>query len=105
MDPKEVFSAMQKGNCILVDVREEDELRSEGIAEGALWMPTSKMDTDEWTSFKQKLPKGKDIVCYCKSGMRSGRVAGLLCAEGFQAKNLGGFSVWKNAQLPTKKFA
>lgn len=106
MTPKEAQQLLQKGQAILVDVREADELRESGMAEGALWMPLSEMadDTDQWQSFKKNLPKDKQVLLYCKSGGRSGRMAQFLCCDGVQAVNIGGFCDWKGAGLPVKPF-
>jgi rhodanese-related sulfurtransferase len=105
VDLKKIQAEVQSGKAILLDVREEEELVAEGMAEGALWMPTSKMDADEWRDFKKNLPKEKTIVVYCRSGARSGRVAALLSAEGFLTQNAGGLKDWKAAGLPIKQFA
>ncbi len=106
MDPKEAYTLVNAKKAVLVDVREEEELKESGLAEGALWMPTSKMDDDEpqWKSFKSTLPKGQPIIFYCRSGARSGRVAEFLRQEGFDTHNMGGFSAWTAAKLPVKKF-
>lgn len=106
MSPNEAHSLIQAGKALLVDVREEDELRETGIAEGAQWMPLSAMcdDTPEWQAFKAALPRDKQIFLYCKSGGRSGRMAEFLACEGIKAENLGGFLAWKNAGLPVKVY-
>lgn len=106
MTHKEAHELVKSGHAILIDVREEEELQESGIAEGALWMPCSKMDEEnaEWMAFKGKLPKDKPIILYCRSGARSGRAAEFLRMDGFDTVNLGGFKDWAGAQLPVKKF-
>ncbi len=105
MDPKTAQSLLAEGKALLVDVREAEELKESGTAEGALWMPTSKMQEDEkeWQDFRKLLSKDKEIILYCRSGTRSGRVAEFLQAEGFRATNMGGFKDWKAAGLPIRK--
>jgi rhodanese-related sulfurtransferase len=68
-------------------------------------MPTSKIAEDhpDWQAFKQKLPKDKTIVLYCRSGARSGRVAEFLAQEGYTTSNMGGFCEWLDANLPIQK--
>jgi rhodanese-related sulfurtransferase len=106
MDPKQAWASVQEGKAVLVDVREEEELRESGLAEGALWMPTSKMheDDEEWARFKRDLPRDKEVILYCRSGQRSGRVAEFLAQDGFRTSNAGGFKDWKAAGLPVKNF-
>lgn len=106
MDLKSAYQLTQSKQALLVDVREADELRESGTAAGAVWMPTSKIGEchPDWEAFKKALPKDKQIFFFCRSGARSGRVAGMLAAEGYQTVNLGGFSAWKEAQLPTMAF-
>ena len=102
----EAQSLVQAGKALLVDVREEAELRQSGLAEGAVWMPLSEMedDSDRWRDFRAKLPKDKQILLYCKSGGRSGRVAEFLACDGFRTENLGGFCDWRAAGLPVVPF-
>jgi rhodanese-related sulfurtransferase len=106
MNATEAFQLLEKKDAILIDVREEMELQESGFASGAIWMPTSKIGENhpDWDQLKRSLPKNKQIILYCKSGARSGRIAELLAQEGFQTVNLGGFSVWKAAQLPVSSF-
>jgi len=106
MTPQEAQSLLQAGKAILVDVREEFELRQSGIAEGAVWMPLSAIEdeTDQWREFRAKLPKDKQILLYCKVGGRSARVADCLACEGFNTVNIGGFCEWKGAGLPVVPF-
>jgi len=106
MDPKEAYGLLQNRLAILVDVREEQELKESGIAEGAAWMPTSKISENhaDWTNFKKSLSKDKQVIFYCRSGARSGRVAELLAQEGFSTANAGGFGAWQALGLPVKKF-
>lgn len=106
MHPKEAHQLYQAGKAIIVDVREEEELRESGMAENSLWMPCSKMTEDdaEWKAFREKLPKDKTICFYCRSGARSGRVTEAMKLEGIEAVNIGGLKDWKEAGLPTTSF-
>src|SRR5690606_24670914 len=92
MKPAEAYQLMKDGKAILVDVREEDELKASGIAEGAQWMPLSQFEerSQEWEEFQNSLPKDKKIVFYCHSGGRSGRIAEYLRQEGYDTANAGG---------------
>ena len=90
--------------AVLVDVREEDEVK-DGMAADAQWMPMSKIEADDpaWVAFQKKLPKDKKIVLYCAVGGRAGRVAKMLSEKGFKTANMGGFASWVAAGLPVKK--
>lgn len=106
MEPAQIHKLVQAGKAILLDVREESELKASGIAEGAAWLPTSKISEnhEDWQDFKKKLPKDKEIVIYCAVGGRAGRVAELLSQEGYHTHNMGGLKEWQAAKLPVKKF-
>jgi rhodanese-related sulfurtransferase len=105
MTPNESKQLLQSGKAILIDVREEEELRATGFAEAALWMPTSKISEDhsDWLAFKAKLPKDKKIILYCRSGNRSGRIAEFLRCEGYDTENMGAFQAWVAAGLAVSK--
>ena len=106
IQPKEAHELANRGQAVIVDVREEHELRETGQVAGSWWLPTSKMHADEpeWKGFLARLPKEKKIAVYCRSGQRSGRVSEYLKLEGFDAVNLGGFKDWQAAGLPTQAF-
>lgn len=106
MTPQEAQTLVKQGKALLLDVREEHELKSTGTAEGAMWIALSELveDTDLWRDFKRVLPKDKTLILYCKLGGRSGRMAEFLACEGFQTVNLGGFGDWVDAGLPVVPF-
>lgn len=75
---------------ILLDVREDDELRTASIA-GAHHIPMSEIPARA-----HELPKQKEIVVICHHGGRSERVVTFLESQGFtDAINLdGGIDQW-----------
>ena len=87
-----------KDNLILLDVREKKE-RSDGYLEGDKHIPLSSVK-DQLGS----LDKNKKVLVYCRTGSRSGHIAGLLTRNGFEkVYNLkGGINAWKRAKLPFK---
>jgi rhodanese-related sulfurtransferase len=105
MTPKSAFEEVKAGRALLVDVREEEELKETGFAEGALWMPMSRMEEGDplWADFQRRAKEQKHLIFYCRSGNRSGRVATFLAGEGYATSNMGGFKDWQAAQLPVKK--
>jgi len=94
--PEEVKTALDKGEIVLIDVRTPQEFMFEHI-EGALLLPMSFFKAEALPT-----QDGKRIVFYCGSSMRSGRVAGLAKAAGYDpiAHLQGGFGKWKEAQMP-----
>lgn len=109
VEPKGVYERVKSGQAILVDVRESDEI-SLGMAEPARWMPTSEIHegSAKWKAFLESLPSGsaqksKAIVLYCRSGRRAASVAAQLSDLGYRTENMGTYSAWEAAGLPTKK--
>ncbi|MCM2278584.1 MAG: rhodanese-like domain-containing protein [Oligoflexia bacterium] len=104
VSPREVEGMLRNDFAVLIDVREEPEIK-EGMADRALWFPTSKIEANDpsWKEFVAKLPKDKQIVFYCRRGRRSGIAAQKLASEGFRTANMGAFQDWVDAGLPVKK--
>lgn len=90
----EVKSRLNAGDKInLVDVREPDENAEFNI--GGILMPLGRiqnMQIDELESLKEE-----EVVCYCRSGNRSGQACMILDMLGFKnTKNLtGGMLAWQ----------
>ncbi|MEO6313876.1 MAG: rhodanese-like domain-containing protein [Chitinophagaceae bacterium] len=88
--------AVQAGGAQLLDVRTPEEFKS-GYIKGAL--------NADWQNEKQfaqqvkKLDKAAPVYLYCLSGIRSGKAADWLAANGFkEIVNLeGGIQAWKAA--------
>jgi rhodanese-related sulfurtransferase len=101
--PAEAAAKVQSGEAVLVDVREAGEWR-DGVAQPAALLPLSDLrgPRKQWSGFLQK-NRGRTLILYCASGLRSGSAAGLLKKEGFTVYNLGGFGRWTSAGLPTRK--
>ncbi|MCM2323518.1 MAG: rhodanese-like domain-containing protein [Oligoflexia bacterium] len=105
VSPREVDGLLRNDFAVLLDVREESEIKAEGMADRALWFPSSKIEANDpsWREFLGKLPRDKQIVIYCRSGRRSGLAADKLAKEGFRVSNMGAFQDWVKAGLPVKK--
>ncbi len=97
LSPNEALAKVKQG-AIILDVRSPLERQ-------ALSIPGSKtIPLDELANKLETLPKGKEIICQCASGMRSARAARALAAQGFTVHNLsGGIQAWQQAGLPVKK--
>ena len=104
ISPREALGEARNEFAIIVDVREKSELK-DGFAEGAIWIPTSKIKNNdpEWTKFLESTSKDKKLIFYCAAGVRAGKAAALAAAQGFKSANMGGFDDWVTAGLPVKK--
>ncbi len=104
ISPTDASKLAGENKAIIVDVREVDEIMN-GKIKGSKEIPLSLM-TSEKQRFEKELellPKDKEILVYCRSGRRSGIVGAKLKEKGYNVKNLGGFSDWEKAGLPTEK--
>ena len=66
ISPEEALSRAEKGEIILIDVREPEELAVVAI-EGAVNIPMSAFDTDAVIA----VAEGREIVFFCKMGGRA----------------------------------
>ena len=85
-------------NVVILDVRKVDEF-AEGHIKGAILIDQFQSDFVEQA--QAKLPKGKTIAVYCRSGRRSANAAGKLADIGYKCVNLkGGILAWKKVDMP-----
>lgn len=101
---KDAAQRISDGSAVLVDVREPSEWAETGVAEPAYLLSKSSLEdgSGEWKSFLAQ-NKEKEIYLICRSGSRAGQIARALTQQGLRATNLGGFSAWKKAGLPTRE--
>lgn len=80
----------QSKNRLLIDVREPDEYKS-GFIPGAKNIPLSQLEKR-----LGEIPKDRDVLLYCRSGMRSKSAARILSKQGYArlAHLQGGVSSW-----------
>ena len=105
LSPEEVQRKVSRGEAVLIDVRESDEVREEYI-QTAWWVPLSQLESQPENLIK-KLPKeiwDKEIYTYCRSGMRSGKARKILQKFGFKKVfNAGAIRSLKKSSLPISK--
>lgn len=89
---------LDKGEAVLVDVREANEYAAERIP-GAVLHPLSTFNP-----FKLPPIRGKKLVLHCAVGQRSRQAAELCLAAGIEeiANVQGGIRAWKEAGLKTE---
>lgn len=101
--PKEMYADVLAGKAVLIDVRENEEVK-EGMIDKALSIPLSKMEADKPATITQvkNVSGGKDIYVYCRSGRRSQVFIDHLKTEKVRAQNAGGYQDLITAGLPKK---
>lgn len=96
-DVTEVHRLLTSGAATVIDIREDGELQAQHVP-GMLHIPMSEIQDR-----LDELPTDTEIVLFCRSGNRSGRVADLLNAMGDWgdvANCVGGILAWAQAGLP-----
>lgn len=101
---EEASRLVTAGAAVLVDVREPDEWAETGVAKPAHLLALSDLTgpRQKWKAFLNQ-HRQREFILYCRSGGRSGNAGRILAGEGFKVANLGGFSVWTAAGLPTRQ--
>lgn len=88
----EAARALVDRGALLVDVRSPAEF-AEGHLPGAINVPVQELEA---TVDSLSANRGRQIVVYCRSGVRSARARRALLKAGFaQVEDLGGLSNWK----------
>jgi len=93
-------------DTIFVDIRDVRELEREGMIPNALHAPRGMLEfwvDPESPYFKPVFGEGKRLILYCASAWRSALATETLQKMGLPrvAQLEGGFSAWKQANLPT----
>ena len=99
ISPAEAQQQTDRGDAVLIDVREEEDWR-EDHAKGAKHLSRGSIELE----IEEQVPDPKTpIVCYCGGGSRSALVAESLQKMGYEnVRSLaGGFRAWKEAGLPS----
>jgi len=83
---------------LVLDVRQPDEFRT-GHVTGAKLIPLNELSRR-----MGELPRGREIVCICATGNRSGTASKTLAKAGFTVFNAqGGMLAWRREKLPVQK--
>jgi rhodanese-related sulfurtransferase len=101
---EEAAKRVASGKAVLVDVREPAEWAETGVAAPAALLPMSDFNGGQklWKNFLAE-NAGKELILYCRSGSRSGRVAAKLAEQGVSVFNAGAFKDWTAAGLPVRQ--
>lgn len=96
--PSDALVSLEKGEAVLIDVREFSEVKLEKI-------PVERVLNQPMSVIMDRLPyisKNQNIILICQAGVRSVRAANLLDKQGYpNVANLeGGITMWKALGLP-----
>lgn len=93
---------LNKDDALAIDVREDKEITSDGMINGARHITLGQLPTRIAELEKNKK---QPILVYCRSGSRSGHACQMLTKAGFEnVSNLsGGILAWESANLPLSK--
>jgi rhodanese-related sulfurtransferase len=99
LTPEEVAKEIE-GGALIVDIREEEELRSEGRIPDAVSAPRGMLEflVDPTSSYhREEFQPDRRIVLYCASGGRSALAADTMQRMGYSqvAHMDGGLKAWK----------
>jgi rhodanese-related sulfurtransferase len=104
--PAEARALIERGNVLVVDVRDNAELQSGGKIKGALNVPRGMLEfraDPESPYHNPAFTKDKTILVYCASGGRSALSGKVLKDFGYAAVfNIGGFKELADAGLDTE---
>lgn len=107
LSPEKASEELAKGNVVLVDIREAEELQQGKIA-GAIQAPRGMLEFYADPSlpyYKPEFKKEQRIILYCASSGRSALAVQTLKNMGYKnvAHIEGGLKAWKAAGLPLAK--
>ena len=101
ISPAEAQEQTERGDTVLIDVREEEDWRDDH-AKGAKHLDRGSIELE----IEEQVPDLKTpIICYCGGGSRSALVVESLQKMGYEnvRSMAGGFRAWKEAGLPGAK--
>ncbi len=109
LDPGRVASELDgPGDVVLVDIREDDELRRDGAIPGAVRAPRGVLEfwADPTSPYhREEFHPDRRTILYCASGGRSALAADTLRGMGYGnvARLDGGIIAWKEAGNPVEE--
>jgi len=89
-----ISEELKEGRAVLLDVRTEEELKTDGYAAGSIHFDLARLQAGELPDY----PYETKMYVYCKSGGRSGQAEEILETNGFiDVENIGGLVDWERA--------
>jgi rhodanese-related sulfurtransferase len=104
LTPAQVAAELERGDPILVDLREPEERTANGVIPGAVHAPRGMLEfyADPTSPYhRAELEPERRVILHCASGGRSALACAMLSALGYRrAAHLdGGFKAWKEQGL------
>ena len=107
LTPDQVAAELERGDLLLVDLREPGERDQHGAIPGAVHAPRGMLEfyADPTSPYhRPEFDPGRRVVLHCGSGGRSALAADTLQQMGYAnvAHLDGGFNAWKEAGRPVE---
>lgn len=103
----EAAEDLERGNALLVDLREPGEREEQGVIPGAVHAPRGMLEfwADPTSSYhRAEFDPNRRVILHCAGGGRSALAADTLQQMGYAnvAHLDGGFTAWKAADRPVE---
>ena len=99
--PSEAREMIDKGNTLVVDVRDAAEVENSGKVAGAVHVSRGMLEfraDPEAPSHDKNFARDKNVIVYCASGGRAALAGKLLKDMGYaHVYNVGGFKGWADS--------
>ena len=95
--PDDIDALLAKGDVVVLDVREDNELVETGTVKGAIHIPLGQLEAR-----LGELPKDKVILTACRGGGRASRALTLLESKGFKTAGFCGLGDYKGQRVYPK---
>lgn len=107
LTPQQVSEELAKGDVVLIDIREAEELKQNGRIPGSVHASRGMLEfyaDPALPYYRPEFDRYKRIILHCASGGRSALAVQTLKSMGFDniAHLDGGIKVWKEAGFPTE---
>jgi rhodanese-related sulfurtransferase len=105
LNVNQVSDELAAGNCLIVDIREKDELEQQGIIPGSFHAPRGIIEflaDPSHPAHKPEFDSTQRIILHCAGGGRSAMATAMLQEMGYTniAHLDGGMNAWKAAGKP-----
>jgi rhodanese-related sulfurtransferase len=106
VDPATAWATVRTSDALIVDIRSDDERRSDGVVPGSLHLPRTVLEwrVDQASGWANPHVGGADrrLILLCAHGWSSSLAAAALLDLGYSLAGdvEGGFEAWRAAGLP-----